>query len=354
MSKISVGIIGGGLSGLTTAYYLKKENINPTILEARGRLGGRICTTYSEGEAPVELGATWLGKKHQYLVALLSELDIDTFEQYMGKYAVYEPISTSPPQIVQMPNNSDPTYRIKGGSSELINRLAHKLDHHSIHLNTKVTKIKSGGEKIEVETDNQSFEFDKVIITLPPKLFLGSILFEPSIPNEVIEIGQQTHTWMSESIKVALTYTRPFWKDKNPIGSIFSNTGLISEMYDHTNFEESKFALMGFINGGFAFTTIEERKKRVLAQLRVYFGQQVEDYISYQETLWRNETYTHLDYDGFILPHQNNGHPIFQKVLMNGKLFISGSETASQHPGYMDGAVESGQSVASKISKALA
>lgn len=354
MNNKSIGIIGAGLSGLATAYFLKKENINSTIIEARGRLGGRIHTHYSENEPPVELGATWLGKKHTYLIELLSELGIDIHEQYMGQCAVYDPISTSPPQIVQMPYNSDPTFRIKGGSSELINRLADGLEKKSIHLNTKVISIKLLGEKTVVDTNKETFEFDKLIITLPPKLFLDAIKFEPSLPQEFIDIGQQTHTWMSESIKVALTYAHPFWKDKNPIGSIFSNTGLISEMYDHSNFEESKFALKGFINGGYAFASEEERKKRVLAQLTSYFGKEVENYIGYHETVWRNEEFTHTDYDGFILPHQNNGNPVFQSALMNGKLFIGGSETATLHPGYMDGAVESGKSVAAKIKKALA
>ena len=37
-------IIGGGLSGLTIAYELKKKNISFKILEAQNRLGGRIET----------------------------------------------------------------------------------------------------------------------------------------------------------------------------------------------------------------------------------------------------------------------------------------------------------------------
>jgi len=354
MNNKSVGIIGGGLAGLTASYFLKKEGINVTVIEARDRLGGRIYTNYSDTETSVELGATWLGKKHTILIDLLSELGIEIFEQYMGKNAVYEPISTSPPQIVQMPFNPDPTYRIKGGSSELINRLAKELNNESILLNTKVIAINDSGDKISVKTEKQTFEFDQVIITIPPKLFLDTIEFIPSLPIKLIEIGQKTHTWMSESIKVALTYAHPFWKDKHPIGSIFSNTGLISEMYDHSNFEESRFALKGFINGGYAHTTHEERKSRVIAQLTKYFGSQVSDYLSYQETIWRNEEFTHSDYDGFILPHQNNGNPIFQSELMGGKLYIGGSETASMYPGYMDGAVESGIAVSNKISKALA
>ena len=40
----SVAIIGGGISGLSTAYYLSKAGIPSTLIEARTRLGGVIQT----------------------------------------------------------------------------------------------------------------------------------------------------------------------------------------------------------------------------------------------------------------------------------------------------------------------
>jgi oxygen-dependent protoporphyrinogen oxidase len=44
-----VVIIGGGISGLSTAYYLAKQAIPSTILEPRPRLGGVIQTEHVEG-----------------------------------------------------------------------------------------------------------------------------------------------------------------------------------------------------------------------------------------------------------------------------------------------------------------
>jgi oxygen-dependent protoporphyrinogen oxidase len=39
-----VVIIGGGISGLATAYYLAKGGASSTIIESRPRLGGVIQT----------------------------------------------------------------------------------------------------------------------------------------------------------------------------------------------------------------------------------------------------------------------------------------------------------------------
>ena len=42
-------IIGGGISGLSAAYYLAKGGVPRTILESRPRLGGVIQTEQVEG-----------------------------------------------------------------------------------------------------------------------------------------------------------------------------------------------------------------------------------------------------------------------------------------------------------------
>jgi len=44
-----VVVIGGGISGVATAYYLAKSNVASTIVERRPRLGGVIQTESVEG-----------------------------------------------------------------------------------------------------------------------------------------------------------------------------------------------------------------------------------------------------------------------------------------------------------------
>ena len=334
-------IIGGGLTGLTLAYLLRKTAIKVNIVEARSRLGGRIHTQYHDTYALQEMGATWLGKKHEHLSDLLKELNLETFVQVLGGRAVYEPISTSPPQLVTLPPNDAPSYRIQGGSSRLIQTLKENIEDETVFTNQIVQSIEQKEDFITVKTKDLAFQSTFVVSTLPPFLLMKTVNIQPELPSSILNIAQQTHTWMGESIKISLTYPTPFWRAKNSSGTIVSNVGPIPEMYDHSNVEDDKFALKGFLNGTYFSLSKEERLAMILKQLRKYYGARADDFLTYEETIWRNEPYTFVPYESHVLPHQNNGHPIYQQPLLGGRFFVAGSETAEQFPGYMDGAVQS-------------
>lgn len=113
--KSEVLIIGAGLTGLLLAYRLKKDGKSVKIIEARNRVGGRIHTLKSAKETPIEMGATWLSLQHQELLRLLKELELPVFEQYMQGIALFEPLSTAPPQQFnyQQTNNQAIEYNME-------------------------------------------------------------------------------------------------------------------------------------------------------------------------------------------------------------------------------------------------
>jgi monoamine oxidase len=106
-------IIGAGLSGLLTAYRLKKEGIPFKILEARNRIGGRINTVYGTDNTPVEMDATWFGNQHKHLRSLLEELGIEYFEQCMDGTVFFQPFSTSAAESIQIPSQPKPNNEIE-------------------------------------------------------------------------------------------------------------------------------------------------------------------------------------------------------------------------------------------------
>ena len=349
MGKTNVIIIGAGLAGLTLARLLGKENLKCTILEARDRLGGRILTSRLPGEAPVEMGATWLGSQHTALMKLMDELNLEKFEQQMGHYVHFEPISTSPPQLVELPENQEPTYRVVGGTDQIISALSGSLRNSSIVLNQRVKNIEFKGETVTVETELDRYECDLVVSTLPPKLLAELITFEPSLPENLRTVAASTQTWMAESIKIALTFEYPFWRVGKNSGTVMSNAGPVNELYDHSNREGTLFALKGFMNSAYHSLSREERREIVVKQLRKYYGDPVEQYIAYHELVWRHETQTYSEYAGPVFPHQHNGDFVYHRAWYDGRFYLAGAETSSISPGYMDGAVESAIRVAEMI-----
>lgn len=60
-ASTSVVIIGGGAAGLAAAHRLATAGCQVTVLEARSRIGGRVCTLRSAGwEIPVDAGAEFI------------------------------------------------------------------------------------------------------------------------------------------------------------------------------------------------------------------------------------------------------------------------------------------------------
>lgn len=82
-------ILGAGLSGLSAARKLSKNNLNVLIIEADNRIGGRVNTIHLNEEY-LDLGGQWLGNKHKQMYELVKEADLRTFPTYIkGKSIFY-------------------------------------------------------------------------------------------------------------------------------------------------------------------------------------------------------------------------------------------------------------------------
>lgn len=70
-----VVIVGAGFAGITAARELRRAGLAPTIIEARGRIGGRVFTRDFGGEQ-IELGAQWIAPTQLYATAELNRYGI--------------------------------------------------------------------------------------------------------------------------------------------------------------------------------------------------------------------------------------------------------------------------------------
>lgn len=337
----SVFIIGAGLSGLTAAYMLSKNGVQATILEASPRVGGRIQTVLGELNTPMELGATWFSDIHTHLRKLLDELGLGKYDQFSKGISLFQTKSFEPPQRFYVPESENPSYRLIGGTQSVITALLDKINFQNIHLNTKVVAIKEVENRLHIETSvGHIFQADRVILCIPPQLVGSQIQYFPELPKELTLILPHVQTWMAGSIKFAIEYDSPFWRNEGFSGMVYSHAGIVAEMYDHTNFEEDKFGFTGFLNSGTASFTQEVRRELVLKQLQELIGTKASNPVSYFDKVWTDE-FISAGNQIIQRPHQYNGHPLLLQSYMNGKLFFAGTETSSQYPGYMEGAVYS-------------
>jgi len=346
----SVVIIGAGLTGLLAAYRLQRLGFEVRVFEARDRIGGRIHTVHSDN-AKIEMGATWFNENHHFLMDVIDEFDIPFFEQFLTGISYFQTFSNVPLQEITVPDDSR-SYRFKNGTSHLVHAIQTNLSPNTIFINEKVNEVMFTDDKTYITTDSRTLEADLVITTLPPALLIDQIKFIPSLPKEITSIAEQTHTWMQDAIKIALTYKKPFWREQGKSGTIFSNVGPLTEFYDQSNLEHESYALVGFASGSCAGFTKEQRIVKIEAQLKMVFGEEALSYESYYETAWYQEEFTTSDRQvENLFPHQNGGHSLYQEPLFDNKLFISGSETSKHYSGYMEGAIFAVESVVAKLTE---
>ena len=294
------------------------------------------------------MGATWFGPAHKNLIALLQAQGIEYFEQYMAGTAFFEPFSMAAPQAIQLPTQ-EASYRIKGGSMALIQSLANRLTAEELLLNQPVRSLYFERTGVQVNTENGQWNCKRIISTLPPALLAASVFFSPALPEPVKEIALHTHTWMQDSIKIAFTYQEPFWRNQGMAGTIFSNVGPVTELYDHSDSGEPRYALCGFVSGSLLGLSALDRRDKILQQLERLLGSAILNYTHFEEKIWANEPFTKQKDPLAIYPHQNNGHAVYSASLFNNRFFFCGSETASAYPGYMEGAVQAALELATVL-----
>ena len=347
-------IIGAGLSGLMAASRLALNGVYAAVLEARGRIGGRVLS-HEVGDQSFELGPSWVWQGQPFLASALDHFKIKTFPQYADGRLIYQMADgalTYYDTLSPMAN----ALRIEGGPSALVNAAANSLRSDQIRLHHKVMAIKQMGDHIAVGVETpegeQVIRTRQLALAAPPRL-CAEMRFEPALSDPVADFLSQTPTWMAGHAKFLAVYNTPFWRDQKLSGAAMSRLGPLAEIHDVSPVSGAPFALFGFV-GLNAKTRkaigAEQLFQAALAQLGQLFGPSALSPLSIELKDWSEDMHTATQADHVPLRE----HPAYGLSMKPGEAwqdqlhFIS-SETATENGGLIEGAVQRGVEFAEYI-----
>ncbi len=238
--------------------------------------------------------------------------------------------------------------RFDGGAQLVAIRLAERLG-DQVLLSSPVRRISQDSVAVTVEGDGFIVRGKRAVVTVPPAL-AGRIEYRPPMPALRDQLTQRTP--MGSVIKVQAVYDEPFWRRDGLSGRAVSDAGPIKVVFDNSPRGGSPGVLMGFIEGGdgrrLAGASEEERRQVTLDCFSRYFGPAAARPVQYVERNWPAEEYSRGCY-GAVFPAGtwvSCGAALREPV---GRIHWAGTETATVFPGYMDGAVRSGERVAAEV-----
>lgn len=341
-------IIGGGISGLYSARRLQQCNIPYLLLEAKPELGGRIVSRPTAEESPfgVDLGPTWFWPHQQRIQNLLTQLNVERFEQYTAGDVLYQLEVNHAPRRTQGAG-SMLSYRVHGGMQKVITSLEKQLNVKQLKPNHSVTGIerKNGRWQLTVRhlQSEKLFCASRLILALPPRMIVKYLTPEKWLSQALITDLNRQQSWMASQAKFVAVYSSPFWRQQGLAGQAFSRVGPMVEIHDASASEHNGFALFGFIGLPVSMRrelNEQQLKDKCLEQFTDLFGHQaLSPQVSYLKD-WSQDHWLTTDQDVAESPrHAEISLERHQQELSALNLHLVGSEFAQSEAGYIEGAL---------------
>jgi monoamine oxidase len=235
-------------------------------------------------------------------------------------------------------------YRCRGGNQQLATRLADAVGTSRVRTRTIVRAVEHDDRAARVTlADGTVLEAEHVVLTAPPSVW-NKIAFSPVIPPMLLP-------QMANNVKQLIALKAPVWR-RLDLGPEMLTDGPISLTWHATDGQTGAGEAMVAFSGGPAADicrewTPAERDKNYLAELNKVYKGISGSFVRARFMNWPSDTWAKASYS-FPAPGQvTTQGPTLREGI--GRLHFAGEYTSYAFMGYMEGALESGAAVASRI-----
>ncbi len=234
---------------------------------------------------------------------------------------------------------------IVGGTNAISGPMSSELG-DALRLSTPVRRITQTPTGVVLEADDLSVEADHAIVTIPIPL-LTKIAFDPPLPEARRALATSLPTGCV--VKSLAVYDEPFWRADGLSGESGATSGATVELSLDSTAPDGPGVLTCFTFGPNARThgtlAPDVRRKAVLDDLAKRFGPRALEPIDFIDKDWYRDNWS----AGCFAAHfpvgvmTRYGHALREPF---GRIHWAGVETTTEHYGYIEGAIRSGESAA--------
>jgi monoamine oxidase len=407
---VDVVVVGAGSSGLNAAHRLRQLGKSVTVIEARGRIGGRAYTESETFGFPFDRGCAWLHKAddnpytplakqwgytlqehdttleglyfrdreataeirklsariEEGLDAHISKLgrkkDVAAATVIKKKTEVDEAMATfhgpmssavdldelSAKDYLTIGTDVPPNFLIKEGYGSLVARFGKDIP---VSLKTAARRIRYGGQGVQVDTDSGTLTAKACIITSSTGVLAAEkIRFDPPLPawKEDAIVGLP----MGLLAKIPLQFSKPEFRYKAFNDVLRENIGKRDIYFLCWPFQLN--LLIGFVGGDFAWelSAAGEQEAVDFARnaARSIFGSDVDKYfVKGSFTKWASDPWA-LGAYAAALPGSAGAREGLRRPLAD-RLFFAGEACAPRWTQTCGGAALSGIETAELVAK---